>query len=280
MEDRAWIGDVSWKQQFLAANRSTWPALPAEGFMGLAFNTIRLGDARVLPWTMMHKNVLDKPQFSLYYGNGSTDANNRTGGLLTFGGSREEEYVEGEMAKVPVVKRNGEFQLWRSNLLGISGSFTTTNGTSIPPIETSLFNNTAIFDTGAAAMYFPATVANQLYASIGWDQDRFSNGHFPHCSEFNNTWSVTFTFGGDNDEALANVTMTGDMFAMPGFAYREELCWPPFQTQNSPNVSLLGKTMLSSFYTVFDFGDFDENRYKPTVSFGNLKGKHIGQMEE
>lgn len=63
---------VSWTQSFIGANESNWASLPADGFLGLAFNSISVGNAKTVVETLLPK--LDQPRFGIFYdprGNGT-----------------------------------------------------------------------------------------------------------------------------------------------------------------------------------------------------------------
>ncbi|KAI1487312.1 pepsinogen c [Biscogniauxia mediterranea] len=269
LEDSFKLGETRWNQTFMAANESSWSWTPGDGFLGLAFSTITDAGTKTMVETMIQEGVLDQPRFSLYYGKEFNDTKGVPGeGVLTFGGSEEEKYVDGELVWVPVQIIGSEYQLWRSTMRGLTG---TVGGKQT---ETKAYNSWVVFDTGAGGMSVPPGDVESIYASIGMNWTAIRTGeHLPLCSEFNSTWSVTFTIG-ESDADAQNVTLTGDQLARPGFAYREDACYPPFDDSGIAGFYLFGPSMLHQVYSVFDFGSEYVSGYMPRIGFGQLKPEY------
>ncbi|KAK8094794.1 hypothetical protein PG997_001479 [Apiospora hydei] len=277
-------GDATWNQTFLNADESSWAQLPGDGFLGLAFDTISVGATHTVPETLLSEGALAQPRFGLYLGTEFNDTNGQPGrGALTFGGSREDTYVDGEMTWLPVMKDVAarEYQLWRAPLLKFSGSHQGADGQPAGRSRSweGQTKSTGVFDTGAGTISVPTWDAYLMYQSIGWDFEAIMTGqHIPLCSEFNSTWSVTFSFAGPDPDAPAgspdkyrDIVLTGDQLARPGFAHREDACYPPFEHGNDDGFFLFGAPLLRLFYTVYDFGGSKPEEYKPQVGFGQLK---------
>ncbi|KAI1343046.1 pepsinogen c [Xylariaceae sp. FL0016] len=274
VSDTFTVGNTSFQQFFMAADESNWSWMPADGFLGLAFSSIADAGTQTMVETMMQADLLDEPRFSIYYGKELNDTGNVPGdGVLTIGGSKEEKYVDGDMTWLSLQKRNGAYQVWRSTMRSMTGSKQGVNDT---PVDTPLHFSTAwgVFDTGAGGITVPPLDVESIYRSIGWNYTAILKGdHIPLCTEFNNTWSVSFTFG-DNDTNTSTITITGDQLARPGFAYREDACNPPFDSGDTNGFFLFGTTLLQQFYTVWDFGAQYVNDYQPQLGFGNLKDEY------
>ncbi|WYZ37666.1 hypothetical protein EsH8_II_001172 [Colletotrichum jinshuiense] len=269
------VGDFSWNQSFIAANESNWAGLAADGFMGLGFSSIIDGGANTVVETLMAENQLDAAKFGIYYG---TEFNNTGGkpgdGVLTIGGSRENDYVDGELKTIPITRIDGGYDVWRSTILKVNGTRTTGNG-SVVEIETDFDQRSVIFDTGAGSITLPARQNLQVYESIGMNYTAILQGeHIPLCSEFNSSWSFKFTFG--DYRYPQTIEITGEQLRRPGFANRDDACWPPFQDGPS-GYALIGTPLLRSFYTVWDYGsaanETQIGRFDPTLSFGKVKAK-------
>ncbi|KAK4238690.1 aspartic peptidase domain-containing protein [Achaetomium macrosporum] len=268
-------GDLSWSQPFIAANESNWAAQPNHGFLGLAFGSIADGGATPVFEQLMASGMLDRPRFGLYYDQDNSDGpeGGHSKGRLTLGGSREEEYVEGEMVTIQLTQSSGDYDVWRSVLHTVSGTFTTANGTKAEA-QTDLFGASVVFDTGASHISLPPDNIEAVYASIGMNWTAIIEGdHIPLCTEFNDSWSVTFELGFYGD--TRTISLTGDQLALPGFANREDACWPPFDDQGRAGFALLGKKLLRRFYTIWDYGSFPvKGQYhESTLSFGKLKSQ-------
>ncbi|KAG5999880.1 hypothetical protein E4U43_001826 [Claviceps pusilla] len=270
-------GKTSWVQSFISATRSSWSDLPADGFLGLSFDTISVGGTSTVMHTLMSK--LDKPRFGLYYNNSLTQGPG-TGGLLTLGDSRESRFVHQPMAKIPVVQRGGQYDVWRTRFRGIT---VRTSGGNVKHVENgkrsaskhvSFDSGNAIFDTGACNIDLDKTKISDVYKALGWDWAQlWRNERILKCTEFNSSWSVTFEFGPDKATA-SEVTLTGDQLARPGLVNRADACWPPFVEGSSyKGFSLFGTLFLKQVYTVWDFGSHEVSGYNPTLSFGNTKQK-------
>lgn len=276
-----------WNQTFLSVTGSTMTYFPGEGFLGLAFNTITDGGTSTLFETLMTENVVPESRFSIYYGtdisdefpapNGGASATNDVHkGMLTLGGSNEELFVEGgvdTMTWVPLHKLNGMYQVWRSDIFAITGSHQSNNNGTITPTENTLklSGSWAVFDTGSGRSTIPSSIIEEVYASIGMNWTALLNGdHIPLCSEFNSSWSISFDFG---EGRVLDVP--GNLWREPGFAHREDACWPPFDDSSVEGFFLFGSNVLQKMYTVWEFGAFEETNYAPTVGFGKLKEEYL-----
>ncbi|KAK8117315.1 uncharacterized protein PG998_005596 [Apiospora kogelbergensis] len=268
------LGDTTWNQTFLMVNESSWAQLPGDGFMGLAFDTISDGETHTVCETLLGEGVLAAPRFGLYLGTELNDTHGQPGaGVLTLGGSHEDTYVDGDVTWLPAIKGGGdpaEYQLWRAPLLKFSGSN-----------WEGQFKASGVFDTGAGSISVPSLDVYLMYQSIGWDFAAIlSHDHIPKCTEFNASWSVTFSFAGDDSDTAdgpdkyRNVVLTGDQLARPGYANRDDACWPPFEPGNNDGFFLFGTPLLDRFYTVWDFGGTKPDEYKPRIGFGRLKKEH------
>ncbi|KAK7422170.1 hypothetical protein QQZ08_009638 [Neonectria magnoliae] len=269
-----WKADgLTWKQSFVAANESNWAAFAADGFMGLAFSSIIDGGANTVVETLMAEGKLDEAKFGIYYGTELNDTKGQPGdGVLSIGASRESEYVEGELITIPITRVNGGYDVWRSSILAVNGT-RTVNGTVVD-IKTDFDIGNVVFDTGAASITLPDKENLKVYESIGMNYTAILEGdHIPLCTEFNSSWSVSFSFGDYRDPQV--VTLRGDQLRRPGFAYRDDACWPPFNGGGTPRFTLIGTPLLRNFYTVWDYGseatETDVSRFDPELSFGKLK---------
>ncbi|KAF7557170.1 hypothetical protein G7Z17_g957 [Cylindrodendrum hubeiense] len=267
--------DLTWNQTFIAANESNWAALAADGFMGLAFSSIIDGGANTVVETLMAEGHLDAAKFGIYYGPEANDTNGQPGeGVLTIGASRESKYVEGDLTTIPITRVDGTYDVWRSTILGIGGT-RTVNGTAVRTTTDFDFGR-VVFDTGAGSVSFPDEQNLKVYESIGMNYTAILAGeHIPLCSEFNSSWSVSFNLGDYRDPQV--VTLRGDQLRRPGFAYRDDACWPPFEGGNAAGFTLIGTPFLRNLYTVWDYGvdatETDISRFNPQLSFGALKSK-------
>ncbi|KAL0940529.1 uncharacterized protein CTRU02_203292 [Colletotrichum truncatum] len=275
--DEVWsAAGLTWNQTFIAANESNWAGLAADGFMGLAFSSIIDGGANTVMETLMAENKVDAAKFGIYYGTEHNNTGDKPGdGVLTLGGSREADFVDGDLATIPITRVNGGYDVWRSTMLGINGTRTVADG-SVVESETDFEFGNVVFDTGAGSNTLPAELNLKVYESIGMNYTAILEGdHIPLCSEFNSTWSIKFSFGDYRNPTV--VEMTGDQLRRPGFAYREDACWPPFQDGEGPSFSLIGTPILRNFYSVWDYGsaanETDIQRFDPKLSLGKLKTK-------
>ncbi|KAJ3542411.1 hypothetical protein NM208_g4118 [Fusarium decemcellulare] len=259
---------VSWNQSFIAADISSWGNIPADGFMGMAFNSIIVGGADTVMKTLMPQ--LDAPKFGIYYSAESDNSNGPSEGRLTLGRSREADFVNGKLETVTIEPRDRVYEVWASTINSVAGTVTV-DGKKIET-ETSFSSGRVVFDTGAGRTSLSKSQVKGVYESIGMNWTAIiEDGYIPKCSDFNSSWSVSFSFSGQDYNNPPVVTLTGDQLANPGFANREDACWPPFDEGDSEGFTLIGKDILHNFYTVWDFGAKEEADYKPTLSFGKLK---------
>ena len=266
----------SWNQSFLAADATNWAQTAADGFFGLAFSSISVADAPTVVETMLWDGLLDEPRIGIYYGKEWRDTNGPGDGVLTIGGSKEDQYVEEDgLTWVPLHLRDWEteYQVWRTSIASMSSQRSPEAGNK-SEATVDFGESLAVFDTGAGGISVPESQVDAMYEAIGMNyRDILERGHVPLCTEFNSSWSVSFHFrgeGGDND--LRTLTLTGDQLARPGFAGgREDACWPPFEGGNEDGFFLIGTPLLHHFYTIWDFGADAVENYKPQIGFGKLK---------
>ncbi|ROW01220.1 hypothetical protein VSDG_02810 [Cytospora chrysosperma] len=267
--------NVTWTQSFVAANESSWYNIPADGFLGLGFSTIADANTTTVVETLMQDGLLDKPRFALYYGTEIKDTGDGPGnGKLTFGGSHEDVYVEGDLLWSELQPADDQAQLWRvemQNLIGTKPSNSTYGSTQS---AVAIVGDWGVFDTGAGRISVPDSAIEEIYASIGMNWTAIINGdHIPLCTEFTDAWSVEFDFGSPYTPTV--ITLTGEMLKVPGFATGEDkYCWPPFDASGSDGLFLFGNQFLEKFYTVFDFGAFEPADYAARIGFGVLKEEY------
>ncbi|KAI0021784.1 pepsinogen c [Xylariomycetidae sp. FL0641] len=269
------LDGATWNQTFLLANESSWAWIPADGLLGLAFSTIADAGAETMVETMLQAGELDQPRFAIYYGTEFNNTGDGPGaGVLTFGGSEEAKYVDGDLTWVtPLQKLDNEHQVWRATLRTVTGSFEGDDGGEATTTPLYQSGSWGVFDTGSGTISVPPLMVEAIYRSIGMNYSAIAAGdHIPLCSEFDDSWSVAFAFG-ESDEAAAasTVTMTGSQLARPGFADRADACWPPFDAGETNGFFLFGTPMLREFYTVWDFGADEVAQYQPRLGFGVLK---------
>ncbi|KAK8087312.1 hypothetical protein PG994_002286 [Apiospora phragmitis] len=260
------VGDTTWNQTFLNIANSSMANVPGDGFLGLAFDTISDGDTHTVPETLLGAGVLAEPRFGLYVGTELNDTHGRPGaGTLTLGGSHEDKYIDGDVTPSRAATRP------------ILGTYAGGDGKPVTGGRNweGQFKASGVFDTGAGKISVPSLDVYLIYQSIGWDWGAILSGdHIPACSEFNASWSVTFSFAGEAEGEYRDVVLTGDQLARPGFANREDACWPPFEPGNDDGFFLFGTTLLDQFYTVWDFGGSKPEEYKPRIGFGQLKKEY------
>ncbi|WZH48548.1 aspartic peptidase domain-containing protein [Fusarium acuminatum] len=268
-------GGLTFEASFIAANESNWSSLAAAGFMGLSFGSIADGGAAPIFESLMAEKLMDEPRFGIYYSRADGDNTNGAPGkgVLTLGGSREDKYVDGDLITIDLTTGgNGDYDVWRSVLHTVTGSSKSSNSTKSKKQDFPMDGANIVFDTGASAIALPSGQLEEMYESIGMNWTAIINGeHIPLCSEFTDDWSITLQVGFYGSEK--NLTITGTQMALPGFANREDACWPPFEETDSTGFSLIGTRLLKNFYTVWDYSAFpaDGGFMSPKLSFGKLK---------
>lgn len=266
--------NTTWTQSFLASNESSWSNIPSDGFLGLAFSTIADANTTTMVETLMQDGLLDEPRFGLYYGTELDNTNGPGNGTLTFGGSHEDTYVEGDMKWAPLSAPNDNAQLWRVDMqymVGTKPDNTTTGSTNT---TLPLSGSWGVFDTGAGRISVPDPLIEAIYASIGMNYTAIlAHEVVPLCEDFTDAWSVSLSFGDAYSPTI--ITLTGEMLKNPGFATGEDkYCWPPFDPSGSNGLFLFGGNYLELFYTVFDFGGFTPSEYDARIGFGQLKEEY------
>ena len=179
-------GQTSWQQPFLDVNQTNWQWIPADGFIGLAFNSIRDGDANTTLHQLMPQ--LKEHKFGLQYGLNQSG----NGGVLTIGDSREKDFIDGKLVTVPVIMQEGQYMLWRTYIQGVSTRMGNGTATQVPFGA----GTSAVFDSGAGRIQLPEAQIYDIYASLGWNYTQVLNHEtYLPCSDFNSSWSVDFQLG-------------------------------------------------------------------------------------
>ncbi|KAF3404851.1 Saccharopepsin [Talaromyces pinophilus] len=260
--------NVSFYQKFASITSSTWSTLGADGFLGLASSTIAFPNTTAPFENAMQLGLLDQPRFAIYQGTGlSTVANPNpdNNGVLTMGGSHEDVYADGEVEFVPI---NTPFQVYKAKFQGVRGSNHFANQNE--QHGSLKWDGDVVFDTGSSLIELPETHIAAVYNMTPWSYDQLMTGYRPLCSDFNNTWSISFTFGTDDTHKI--FTVTGDQLATPGYV-DDDHCFPPFNPWGSNNT-ILGARWMSNFYSVFDFGSFEPSGYDLHIGFAPLKKEY------
>jgi saccharopepsin len=91
------------------------------------------------------------------------------------------------------------------------------------------------------------------------------------CSDFTDDWSVSFTIGDSGEQQI--FTVTGSRLALPGYV-DDDYCFPPFNSWDSHNV-IVGALWMRNFYSVFDFGAFQQQDYQMQMGFAPLKEEYL-----
>jgi saccharopepsin len=284
-------GSVEWNQTFLSANQSSWRFITADGFLGLGFSSIAEANTSTLVETLLWDGKLDAPRFSLFYGTNLEDEGNQDG-VLTIGGSHEDKYVDGEVVYTPL-RKEAEYQLWRAPLRSVNILVAQNPADPNSTVEvhngrrptTKVANNTypdanvtwsmfgsgsAVFDTGAGRLSVPDEITSALYYNLGWNLTKLVNGEERMgCQHSNASWAVTLTLGEGAPEDDVSFSLRGDEFYAPG-----EQCQPPFDGSGMNSFALVGATFLKRYYSVFDFGADQVDRYQPRIGFGRLKKEY------
>ncbi|CAE6404515.1 unnamed protein product [Rhizoctonia solani] len=269
--DKLTIQNVTFQtpQRFINADFSNWFALPAGGFVGLAFPSIALGNTSIYD-VLFHPTQIPDHRTGIYLGNASTTASNTsppTNGIVTFGGSDEEKYGSEPLKWVDVLPApaGDEYEIWR---VPVGAAKTSRNGNlttlNIQP------GASAIFDTGAGLISAPESIIEELYNSLGFNYTAITEGYRPLCSDvIGYNASLTLTFG------EIEVTVTTADLARPGYT-EDQYCFPPFNPWDSDRW-ILGKAFLQSFYSVWDLGGWKVSGVadvKPRLGLSYLKDEY------
>ncbi|CRK19349.1 hypothetical protein BN1708_012607 [Verticillium longisporum] len=265
VNDKLIVNNHTWRQPFLSIYYSDWNNMPTDGFMGLAFDSINVGDANNVLTMLMPD--LDEPRFGIYLG--ESDAADKPG-LLTIGSSKESEYSATELTKVPIVKGpDGRYDVWRSTIKGVSSKgFDSVNG-GVSTTDFGLTN--VVFDTGAGKSSLPTDKVLAVYETMGLNYTDLLDGkRVLKCSEFNSSWSISFELSPPGVSEPIVLTASGEDLRKPGFPAAPDACWPPFEDSGAEGFTLIGTPFLRNFYTVWDFGAKDEADFEPTLGFAHL----------
>jgi hypothetical protein len=275
--------NLNWTGSFLAVNRSNWRFHPSDGLLGLGFSSIADPNTTPAVEYILWNGDLDAPRFSIYYGTNFGEG--KQDGVMTIGGSHEDEYVEGGedgMVYFPL-RKEAPYQLWRGALRSIN-IMTSNNGSvdlhtgrypTLAPAAIVGANKTfdlngqgtAVFDTGAGTLSIPDSMADAAYEQLGWNITKLmSHEEVMECKHLNSSWAITFTLGEEDEADDVSFSIRGDEIYKPG-----DQCMPPFEPSGGEYFALLGTAFLKRYYSVFDYGATNMFDYKPRIGFGRLK---------
>jgi len=252
-------------EQLMALHHRRW--LPRA-----CLSTIASRNTTTLFKTLMQKGLIDRSRLWIYFCKEFSKNRCESRGILTLGGDKSEHFVDGNLTWIPM-SQEIVYQVWRAPLKAISGSHLRSDTNEISSSTVALSLARVIFDTGSGSLSLSEAIKGEAYAAIGFNWTAILSGaHIPRCTEFNSSWAVTFDFGERDDaEGRHAVRLDGAQLARPGFAGREEFCYPPFDSRGSYRFGLFGTPLLRQFYSVWDFGAMDVAGYAPRVRFGKLK---------
>jgi len=202
-----------------------------DGILGLAFDTISV-DHIVPPWyNLLSQGLVDEPLFSVWL---SKDPNGASGGSLILGGTSD-TYYTGEISYVKLTAKT-YWQFSMDDLLvgGKTQSFC--NGSC-----------EVIADTGTSLIAGPSKSVTALNHMLGAINFIKGEAIFPSCAR---------ALAGPN----VTVVLDSKQYHLTPKDYviqSNNTCISGFLGIDIPGLSLwiLGDVFISSYYTVFDFGN-------------------------
>jgi len=198
-----------------------------DGILGMAFDSISVDHATPVWYNLISQGLVDQPLFTFWLDKWQA---NQNGGELTLGAIATDRFT-GDLQYAPLTSDT----YWQFDISDLQ-----LNGQSLG------WSGAAIADTGTSLIVGPVSQVNSLNSKLGAD----SQGNFKSC---------------DVRKSLPNITfvISGNQFTLGGYDYVLELkqggksqCVSGFQGGDLGNPAyILGDVFISTYTTVFDFGN-------------------------
>ncbi len=198
-----------------------------DGIVGMAFKTIAVDGVTPLWDNLIAQGKVDQNLFSFYL-----TKNASAGSSVMILGGYDSKYFTGALSYVPLA--NTTYWLVKLDDVAISG-------TSIQACKGDCF---AAVDTGTSLIAGPAEIIGPLIDKIRVD---------PGCTNIDQLPPVSFTLNG------VAYNLTPKQYVIKVTAFGQSQCVSGFMPIQLPprlgKLWILGDVFISSYYTVFDFGN-------------------------
>lgn len=197
-----------------------------DGILGLAFQTLSVGNAVPVFELAFEQKAISLPVFSFYLGNDKD-------GELTFGGYDQSKF-KGELQKVKLTSAT----YWQIEIDGLTVG---DDGTVVDG------KNSAIVDSGTSLIAMPSAQVEKLANAMGATKMFTGQYKLKDCSLIPTLPVVTFKINGIHYplEGADYVLQSSNMCLLAFMA---------FPSNNGPSY-ILGDVFMRRYYTVFDFAN-------------------------
>ncbi|OAV98947.1 hypothetical protein PTTG_02488 [Puccinia triticina 1-1 BBBD Race 1] len=227
-----------------------WPNDPADGVLGLAFESIATSHKK--PWfynamTQNQKlnNTVDSEMFSFAMGRFSTKSHHKS--ELFMGGQNPEKF-HGDFQWIPLTSRT----YWQVQLLNVY-----CNNGKEDKFRVDIPSTAAIVDSGTTYIAAPAEQAKSFWDNIPNSQMKSGDGFYTFpCSQ---SVKMVFDFGNGIELGVNELDMN-----LGKVSPESDRCvGAVFGSQTGGNW-ILGISFMKSYYTTFDFGSSRLGFAKPS----------------
>jgi cathepsin D len=235
-EDTLNIGGLNVKKQVFAEAVNepgiTFIVAKFDGILGMAYDSISVDHVTPVWYNIISQNLVKSPVFSFWL---DKNPMGQSGGELTLGGVNPELYT-GNFSWVPITSKTyWQFKLDSIKLGGVDLGFCATEACK------------AIADTGTSLIIGPSKEINALNKKLGAVVVN-GEGIFTSCDVVSKLPDITITLNGVDfvlkpQEYVLNVQGQ----CLSGFA--------GIDLGRLGNFFIIGDVFISTYYTIFDFGN-------------------------
>jgi len=208
-----------------------------DGILGLAFDSISVGHATPIWYTLMERGLVDKKVFSFWLGG---EYSKKSGGVLTLGGW-DESLFKGKLKYVPLIQEN-YWQILMDDVIVDNKKYCGRNGCR------------AVVDSGTSLISGPSEIVNDINDKLGC----FSYGEecfWFSCPDFDSLPNIEFKLNGHY------YTLTPRDYVLQD----GNTCISGLQAADDLPLWILGDKFMEKYYTVFDYENkqvgFAESKY-------------------
>ncbi|KAJ6609854.1 aspartic peptidase domain-containing protein [Mycena sp. CBHHK59/15] len=248
MQDAVSVAGLNVQDQYFGAVSQVsdeFNDLPNDGLFGMAFGTIAQSGKPTFFETLIKRNMLPAPMFSVHL------ARNQVKGSEVCFGCFDELKAIGPIEWVPVVSKT----YWSVSMDAVA-----INTTDFVPTEII-----AIIDTGTTLIYLPSNVASEFYAMIPGSKPAPQFGPEFYTYPCSSKLDVALSFDGrlfsiSTSDFNLGMTWSNSPDCVGGILSLDQSAGFP------QNLAIIGDEFLKSWYTTYDYSEGTRVGFAPSIN--------------